>query len=156
MPTTYFARDPTELRLSVSAVVRPDGDPERVLLVRRSDNAHWGLPGGYVERGESVAEATRREVREETGYEIEVGRLVGVYSDPATQVIAYAPDRRVQAVNLCFEAVAGRPGTPTTPDEVLELGFFPLRELPRPFVPIHEMRLADARNAVPGSAVPVR
>lgn len=154
MTTTYFARDPTELRLSVSAVVRRPDAPDRILLVQRSDNAHWGLPGGYVEPGESVVEATRREVREETGFEIEVGRLVGVYSDPATQVIEYPDRSRVQAVNLCFEAVAGREGLPTTPEEVLDRGFHPVRALPRPFVPIHEMRLADAEAA--GREVPIR
>ena len=61
-------------------VVRRPDRPREILLMRRSDNRHWGLPGGYVEPGESVVVATEREVREETGYEIEVGRLVGVYS----------------------------------------------------------------------------
>jgi len=157
LETTYYARDPQELRLSVSAVVARGDDPGRILLVRRSDNGHWGLPGGYVELGESLGQATRREVREETGYEIELGRLVGVYSDPATQVIAYPDGRRVQAVNLCFLAVAGRAGAPTTPEEVLEQGFHPAHDLPRPFVPIHAMRVADALAAEPmGAAVPVR
>ena len=78
--------------------------------MRRSDNAHWGLPGGYVEPGESVHAAARREVMEETGFEIELGRLVGVYSDPKSVVIDYGDRRRVQAVNLCFEAVARAQG----------------------------------------------
>jgi ADP-ribose pyrophosphatase YjhB (NUDIX family) len=112
--------------------------------MKRSDNQHWGLPGGYVEPGESVVIATQREVREETGYEIQVGRLVGIYSDPTTQVIEYDDRRRVQAVNLCFEALAGSQGQLGTPDETLELGFFDVESLPTPFVPIHEMRLVDA------------
>jgi ADP-ribose pyrophosphatase YjhB (NUDIX family) len=142
--STYFAADPTEVRISVSAVVRHADQPGQILLMKRSDNAHWGLPGGYVEPGESVTLATEREVREETGYEIAVGRLVGIYSDPKTQVIEYADRRRVQAINLCFEAVAGRRGELTTPEETLELGFFAADELPEPFVPIHEIRVADA------------
>ena len=146
MATTYYASDPTDMRLSVSAVVRPASDSREILLMKRSDNGHWGLPGGYVEVGESVVEATKREVREETGYEVEVGRLVGVYSDPAIQVIQYSSEQRVQAVNLCFEAVAadGVPGVPTTPEETLEIGFFDEGALPGPFVPIHEIRVADA------------
>ena len=142
--TAYYASEPTELRISVTAVVRRPENVNQILLMKRSDNAHWGLPGGYLEVGESVAAATRREVREETGYEIEVGRLVGVYSDPRTQVIEYADRSRVQAVNLCFEGIAGARGEPTTPDEVLEVGFFATDALPQPFVPIHEVRVADA------------
>jgi len=144
--TTYFATDPTELRLSVCAVVRRSEGSREILLMRRSDNAHWGLPGGYVERGESVAAAAAREVREETGYEVALGRLVGVYSDPAAMVIDYGDGRRVHAVNLCFEAVAGAPGRATTPQETLEIGFFDAAALPRPFVPIHEIRVRDAER----------
>ena len=108
--TRYFAADPTELGLSVSALVFRDGE---LLLMRRSDNGHWSLPGGFVEMGESVAAAARREVAEETGFQVELGRLVGVYSDPASQIVDYGgekgrskgsgPDggeRRVHVVNL--------------------------------------------------------
>jgi ADP-ribose pyrophosphatase YjhB (NUDIX family) len=147
LTTTYYAKDPTEVRVSVSAVVRRRGEPDRILLMRRSDNAHWGLPGGYVEPGESVESAAQREVREETGYEIEVGRLVGVYSDPRTQVIDYGDGRRVHAINLCFEAVAGTQRELGTPDETLELGFFASDALPQPFVPIHAIRVSDSARA---------
>ncbi len=143
MTTRYYASDPTEVRLSVSAVVRRPDNAREILLMKRSDNAHWGLPGGYVEPGESVVSATRREVQEETGFEIEVGRLVGVYSDPSHQVIEYAGRDRIQAINLCFDAVAGVQGEPTTPEETLEIGFFDAGALPDPFVPIHQMRIAD-------------
>jgi len=144
--TTYHASEPHCLRLSVSAVVRrAPGGPE-LLLMRRADNGRWGLPGGYVEPGESVAEAAAREVREETGVEIELGRLVGVYSDPACMVLAYPNGERVHAVNLCFDAIALRAGEPTTPWETLETGYFPLDALPEPFVPIHGIRVTDARE----------
>jgi ADP-ribose pyrophosphatase YjhB (NUDIX family) len=55
--TTYFASNPTEVRLFLSAVVRREADAREILLMRRSDNGHWGLPGGYLEPGESVLEA---------------------------------------------------------------------------------------------------
>ena len=142
--TRYFANDPKELRLSVSAVVWRDGGRRELLLMQRSDNAHWGLPGGYVEAGESVEQAAAREVYEETGVQIEVGRLVGVYSNPATMVIEYPGDRRVHAVNLCFEAAPVGAGAPTTPDEALATGYFALDALPEPLVPIHKVRIEDA------------
>lgn len=147
--TTYFASDPTELCLSVSAMVWREG---QVLLMRRSDNGYWGLPGGFVELGESVAEATRREVAEETGWAVEVQSLIGVYSDPKTQVVDYGKrkgegpeggDRRVQIVNLCFHAEALEEGEMTTPEETLEMGFFAADALPEPFVPIHAIRIED-------------
>ena len=147
--TRYYASDPQELRLSVSAVVWRVPGAHELLLMQRSDNGHWGLPGGYVEPGESVVEATAREVEEETGYRVEVGRLVGVYSDPARQVVEYPNGDRVQAVNLCFEAVAGEAGEPTTPEETLATGFFALDALPEPFVPVHEIRLADGADGDP-------
>lgn len=151
----YFASDPTELGLSVSAVVWRE---DRVLLMRRSDNGRWGIPGGFVEVGESVAEAARREVAEETGWVVEIEGLIGVYSEPETSVVDYGQrkgagpggtDRRIQVVNLCFAARALTPGTPTTPDETLDLDFFAPSALPDPFVPIHAIRLEDglARRA---------
>ncbi len=85
--TQYYAKDPNALGLSVSALVWRDRE---ILLMRRSDNGHWGLPGGFVEVGESIADATRREVAEETGWSVELGRLIGVYSDPATNVVDYS------------------------------------------------------------------
>jgi ADP-ribose pyrophosphatase YjhB (NUDIX family) len=152
--TTYFATDPTEVRLSVCVVARRSARSSEILLMRRSDNQHRGLPGGYVEPGESVQDAAHREVREETGFEIELGRLVGIYSDPKTVVIDYGDRRRVQAVNLCFEAVTRAPGEATTPHETLEIGFFEMARLPQPFVPIHEVRVRAAEQR--GADVMVR
>jgi len=63
--------------VGVEVVVVEDAN---VLLMRRRDFDIWGLPGGYVEPGESMAEAALREVREETGLEIELAHLIGLYS----------------------------------------------------------------------------
>jgi ADP-ribose pyrophosphatase YjhB (NUDIX family) len=149
----YYARDPRVVRLSVSAVVWRASGSREVLLMQRRDNGHWGLPGGYVDPGESVVQAAVREVLEETGYRVEIGRLIGVYSDPARQVVAYADGEVVQAVNLCFEGLALEAGAPTTPDETLATGFFALDALPQPFVPIQEIRIADAVAGEPGARV---
>ena len=157
--THYFAEDPTELGLSVSALVYRGRE---LLLMRRSDNGHWSLPGGFVEKGESVAAAARREVAEETGYTVEIGRLVGVYSDPATQIVDYGRkkgagpdggDRRIHVVNLCFEARALEAGPATTPEETLEIGFFDPRRLPEPLVPIQRIRIEDGLAGREAAAV---
>ena len=145
--TRYFAEDPTELGLSVSALVYRGRE---LLLIRRSDNGYWSLPGGFVEIGESVSDAARREVLEETGWTVELGRLIGVYSDPVSQVVDYGQqkgveggDRRIHVVNLCFEARAVAEGRATTPEETLAVGFFDLSALPEPLVPIQRIRIED-------------
>ncbi len=142
--TRYFATDPESLGLSVSAVVWRSGDRRELLLMQRSDNAHWGIPGGFVEPGESIADAVAREVAEETGVQIAVGRLVGVYSDPARMIVEYPDGQRVHVVNLCFEARPVGTGVATTPDEALASGYFALDALPEPLVPIHRVRIEDA------------
>ena len=146
--TRYLAEDPQVVKVSVSAAVwreRSGVGARELLLMQRSDNGHWGLPGGMVEPGESVRDAARRGLLEETGVRAELGRLIGVYSDPARHVVEYPDGERVQLVNLCFEGVAvGERGEPTTPEEVLDVGFFDVDALPTPLVPIHDARIADA------------
>src|SRR5437762_7698892 len=115
------------VRPSVSAVIFDRRS--RLLLQQRSDGGQWGLPGGSVEIGESVAEAVVREVREETGLSVRPRRIVGVYSDPALQVVRY-PDGNVwHYISTCFECSV-QSGELTTCDETLALEYFPLRKLP--------------------------
>jgi ADP-ribose pyrophosphatase YjhB (NUDIX family) len=148
--TTYYASDPQEVQVSVSAVVWRAPGSRELLLIQRSDNGHWCLPGGHVEPGESVLDGARREVREETGFEVSLGRLIGVYSDPAFMVVRSVDGRRVHYVNLCFEAHAmGDPGALGTPDESLAVAFFAHDALPEPFVPIHHIRVRDALEGEP-------
>jgi 8-oxo-dGTP pyrophosphatase MutT (NUDIX family) len=130
------------IRASVSAVITDRRG--RLLLQQRSDGGQWGLPGGSVEVGESVTEAVRREVHEETGLVVAVRRLVGVYSEPALQVVRY-PDGLVwHYVNVCFEC-AVRGGELTTCDETLALRYFSPRALPATLLPNHRIRIRDAR-----------
>jgi ADP-ribose pyrophosphatase YjhB (NUDIX family) len=130
------------VRSSVSAVIFDRR--RRLLLQQRSDGGQWGLPGGAVEIGESVADAVAREVREETGLTVAARRIIGVYSDPGLQVVRY-PDGNVwHYVSVCFECVV-RGGTLTTCDETLALEWFALDALPATLLPNHRIRIRDAR-----------
>ncbi len=120
-------------------------DPARqkVLLVRRLDNGLWGLPGGHMEAGESVAEACAREVFEETGLQIQVGKLIGVYSDPHRRV-DYPDGRRVQSVVLTFEAQPVS-GELSLSNETSAYGWFSPTEIETlELVDGHRARIADA------------
>jgi 8-oxo-dGTP pyrophosphatase MutT (NUDIX family) len=116
----------------------------RLLLQQRADGGQWGLPGGSVEIGESVTDAVVREVQEETGLRVVPRRLVGVYSDPAWQVVRYPDGNAWHYVNLCFECTV-RGGELTTCDETLALEYYPLSRLPRTLLPNHRIRIRDAR-----------
>ena len=129
------------IRAAVSAVIFDRRG--RLLLQQRSDGGQWGLPGGAVEIGESVREAIEREVREETGLTIAVRRMVGVYSEPALQVVRY-PDGNVwHYISVCFEC-AVRGGELTTCDETLALDYFSPRRLPPTLLANHRVRIRDA------------
>lgn len=91
-------------------VTREDG---AVLLIRRSDNGNWALPGGAIELRESVADAAVRETREETGIDCQVTGMAGVYSDPRHLIHYLSNDevRREFAVAVTARPVSGRPET---------------------------------------------
>ena len=91
-------------------------DQGRILLIRRSDNDNWALPGGAMDLGESLPAAAVRETLEETGVRVEITGLVGIYTDPR-HVILYTSDGEVrQEFSVVFTA---RPlgGTPTPSGE---------------------------------------
>lgn len=138
---TTYEGIPNQIRPSVTAVIFDPHD--RVLLQQRGDNGYWGLPGGSVELGETVAEAILREVREESGYEAEIVRLIGVYSNPQHTVVHYPGGNVVHYISCLFECRLLH-GTPTTSEETLALAWFAPDNLPTPFVPHHLQRLHDA------------
>ena len=78
----------------------------RVLLVRRRDENTWGIPGGGLDPGESWSVAALRECREETGWTAHVDGLLGVYSDPATQMHGYPNGSRRHFVGVVLLATA--------------------------------------------------
>jgi len=90
---------PNSVVPSASAVVIDDQG--RILLIKRSDNQLWALPGGGHDVGESIEEAAIREVKEETGLNVEITGLVGVYTNP-DHVIAYTNGEVHQQFSLCF------------------------------------------------------
>jgi ADP-ribose pyrophosphatase YjhB (NUDIX family) len=119
----------------------------RVLLQRRADNGHWGLPGGGIDLGESASAACIREVREETGYDVDILRLHGVYSDPVFgQLIRYPDGRVAHIVAIVFVCkVVG--GTLTISDESTDAAWCEPGELPEPMAPSHRVRLTDFWSA---------
>jgi ADP-ribose pyrophosphatase YjhB (NUDIX family) len=92
----------------------------RLLLIRRTDNDLYAIPGGAQEVGETITQTVVREVREETGITVNVTGLIGVYSDPA-HVIEFSDGEVRQEFSLCFRArpIEGEPRTSSESKEVL-------------------------------------
>ncbi len=114
------APKPNSLVLAASAIVVDNEG--NVLLIRRSDNELWSIPGGRMEIGESLSEAAVREVLEETGIHARPIRVTGIYSSPRS-VVAYEDGEIRQQFSVCFECepIAG---SIQTSDESLEVGFY--------------------------------
>ncbi|MEV1143315.1 NUDIX domain-containing protein [Micromonospora sp. NPDC049799] len=122
MPKTDYLNDPTAPQansLVVAVTVFVQDEQGRVLLIRRSDNSLWALPGGAQDVGESTAQAAVREVDEETGLQVEPTGISGIYSDPA-HVIAYDNGEVRQEFSICLRArlVGGRIRTSSESTEV--------------------------------------
>ncbi|MEV8589434.1 NUDIX domain-containing protein [Streptomyces sp. NPDC051180] len=101
----YF-RDPAAPKAnsvvpSVTVVVRDDVG--RLLLIHKTDNDLWALPGGGHDIGERIGDTAVREVREETGVEVAVDNIVGLYTDP-DHVLAYDDGEVRQQFSICFRA----------------------------------------------------
>jgi ADP-ribose pyrophosphatase YjhB (NUDIX family) len=75
----------------------------RLLLIRRTDNDLYAIPGGALELGETLTQTVQREVMEETGIAVQVTGLIGVYSDP-DHVIEFTDGEVRQEFSICFRA----------------------------------------------------
>jgi ADP-ribose pyrophosphatase YjhB (NUDIX family) len=130
-----------KLALGCSATIF-DPSRQKVLLTRRTDNGRWCLPGGRAESGESVIETCVRETLEETGLEVRIVRLLGVYSSPH-RLVEYPDGNRYHIVALNFE-VEPIGGALTISDETTAYGYFSWDEIRRMDVmETHIERLTD-------------
>jgi 8-oxo-dGTP pyrophosphatase MutT (NUDIX family) len=103
------APEPNSMVPSVNVVVVNDAG--EILLIRRSDNGNWALPGGAIDLGESVAQAAIRETKEETGVDCELTGLVGIYTNPK-HIILYTSNgeaRQEFAIVLIARPTGGNP-----------------------------------------------
>ncbi|WP_407673543.1 NUDIX domain-containing protein [Parafrankia colletiae] len=118
---------PAANRLAPIVNVAVLNDSREILLIRRSDDGYWALPGGFMELGESMAAAAVREAREETGVHLEVTGIVGIYTDPA-HVTAFDDGTVTQQCTVCFagRVVGGRPAVTA---EAAAVRFVPAAEL---------------------------
>jgi ADP-ribose pyrophosphatase YjhB (NUDIX family) len=117
-------------KVAVICIVPRDG---KILMIRRATDlgyGRWGLPGGYVDRGEVVESAAAREVWEETGLEVKTGELIGLFSEAGDPVM------------VAVYAAKETGGTLEAGPEALEVGFFDTGDLPELAFPRDRVVLA--------------
>lgn len=109
-------------RIAIGAIVIHDG---ALLMVQRANEPGkglWSLPGGRVEHGEYLVDALRREVREETGLDVQVGELAGILEVPGDDL---------HYVILDYHATVDGDATPRAGTDAQEVRWVPLREVAR-------------------------
>lgn len=111
-----------------SVNVAVTNDAGEVLLIRRSDNDNWALPGGAVDLGESLTQAAVRETLEESGIDCQVTGLSGIYTDPGHILLYTSNGEARQEFSIVLTArVAG--GQPAASSETSEVRWVPQAEL---------------------------
>ncbi len=131
-----------KLRPGASAIIF-DYSRQSVLLTRRTDNGRWCLPGGGMDPGESADETCVREVLEETGLDVQVTRLVGIYTSPNI-LVEYPDGNKIQPVAFSFEAevIGGELGLS---DETTDYGYIAVEKLDTiDLMEHHQQRIDDA------------
>lgn len=127
---------------SVVAIVQ-EGD--RILMIHKTDNDKWALPGGGHDIGEDIATTVRREVKEETGYNVKVIQLTGIYTNPH-HVMAYDDGEVRQQFSIAFLAKV-LDGQPRTSDESDSVEWLTLDQINALNVhPSMRQRISDAMN----------
>ena len=111
---------PAATSMVPSANVVVVNEAGEILLIRRTDNGNWALPGGAVDLGESLPHAAVRETREESGIDCEITGLSGIYTDPG-HVLLYTSNGEVRqefSIVLTARATGGQPAVSTETSEV--------------------------------------
>ncbi|MBV5257578.1 NUDIX hydrolase [Synechococcus moorigangaii CMS01] len=121
---------------TVDIIVELQDRPHRpiVLIERQYEPYGWAIPGGFVDYGETVEAAARREAREEISLNVQLVRQFCVYSDPER-------DRRQHTISVVFIATAT--GEPRAADDAKTVGIFLPWELPQPLCFDHGDILQD-------------
>ena len=110
-------------------------DRGEVLLQRRGDSNKWGFPGGAIELGETPQMAAIRELKEETGLDVETGKIIGVYTDPD---VFYPSGDRAQSIIVVYELKVVGGELCCDREETLELKYFGKGNMPEMFTQFHE------------------
>lgn len=137
-----LAKMPDRLGVATNGFIRDKSG--KILLQQRTDNGFWGMPGGQVELGEPVEQSARREVYEETGLDVRVERLIGIYSGPPSYPFMRYPNgtivHYVTHVFIC-EPIAGALRLSA---ESTDIGYFAADALPAQTLLSHRIRIEDA------------
>lgn len=115
------------VRPSAGAFVTQD---DAVLLICRSDNGNWSMPGGAHDPGESLSHTAVRETQEETGITIELTGIVGVFTDPG-HVIHYTSNDEVRQEFTIIYRARAIGGEPTPSSESTRVEWVPITQLPK-------------------------
>ena len=129
---------------AMAIVLSPDR--RQILLHLRSDNQLWSVPGGSAEFGEDIAELTKREVREETGIEVEIIRAFGIYSSPKKFTFHYPDGNEIHSYVIGVECrkIGGFEGSQA--DDSLDVRWFATDRLPGNLMPMQTEVISDALN----------
>jgi ADP-ribose pyrophosphatase YjhB (NUDIX family) len=111
-----------------------------ILLQKRGDSNEWGFPGGAMELGESLEETAKREIFEETGLNVEVEHLIGVYSKYSGE---FPNGDKAQTITHFFQCKQIDGELNADGIETLDLKYFPLDQIPPLFTKQHEDALED-------------
>ncbi len=129
---------------TVDAIIY-DANLGLLLIERLFEPLGWALPGGFVDYAETLEHATIRETKEETGLDVEIKALVGVYSNPLR-------DPRRHTITTAFWCTCPNPKKLQAGDDAGKAIFFPLDQLPENIVFDHQVIIEDFLNVMKGKA----
>jgi len=125
-------------RVAVDIIIQINGFPDRIVLIKRKNPPFgWAIPGGFVDYGETVDEAAKREALEETSLGVNLIRQFHVYSDPQR-------DSRGHTISVVF--IGSAHGTPIGADDAVEAQVFEKNALPAALAFDHREILSDYFN----------